>query len=321
MSSPEEFPRVEPPLVDYRQLYLSRVEVVTVEQREQRNSPLVLVAVLGMVLVGVLAIALVGKATSGGLTTTVQGTPLAVGEQGGPGRSSAEPRTLSQIAANPLLTPGAPLAAVDCALPALGTEAAELDAYYRVGIGCLDQAWRPVLTAAGLPFGSPGLNIDDRPRSKCGFAPAKDEATAFYCERDKVIYMPRERLIRDAGDESAFHLAVLAHEYGHHVQALAGILGAVDERERRADEDEFLELSRRAELQANCFAGVFLAAASGRGAVDGELAAESARSFEDTLGSDTHGKSRNQAKWAMVGFEGKSTGSCNTWSASSGDVE
>ncbi|WP_436495832.1 neutral zinc metallopeptidase [Actinokineospora sp. HUAS TT18] len=322
MSSPEGEPRPEPVLPpNYNEIFLSQVSVVTLAPPPRKNSPFVLVAVLSIVLVGVLTIAVAGKITSGGTETTIEGHALAVGEQPMADQPKADLGTLADVAANKLLTPGAPLPSVDCALPELGTEAGELDAYYRMGIACLDQAWRPVLTAAGLPFRSPGLNIDDSPRSKCGFAPGEEEATAFYCARDKVIYMPRKRLIRDAGEETAYHLAVLAHEYGHHVQALSGILGAVNERERQADEDETLELSRRAELQANCFAGMFLAAVSGRGSVDADLAEESAESFEDTQGTDTHGTRDNQLTWAKAGFDGKSSASCNTWSAPADSVK
>ncbi|MDQ3578381.1 MAG: hypothetical protein M3443_12455, partial [Actinomycetota bacterium] len=62
-------------------------------EQEQKNSPLVLIAVLGMVIAGVLTIALIGKAMSGGLTTTVSGTPLTVGEIPS-GRVSEGPRSL-----------------------------------------------------------------------------------------------------------------------------------------------------------------------------------------------------------------------------------
>ncbi|SDC46649.1 neutral zinc metallopeptidase [Actinokineospora iranica] len=301
---------------DPRPVGMSEIQVVVVAA-ERRNSPLVLVAVLGIVLVGVLWIAALGRVLSG--ESVVTGTALAVGET-----AEEYPRpgsvSLSDIAANPLLAPGAPLAAVDCALPELGTDPGELDAYYRIGIGCLDRAWEPVLTGAGLRFASPRLNIDDQPRAKCGFTPSEDEATAFYCDRDRTIYLPRGRLLRDAGEDSAYHLAVLAHEYGHHVQALSGILRASANREAGADENEFLELSRRAELQANCFAGLFFAAVGGQGGVDAGLAEESVRSFEDTSGADSHGTPANQARWARAGFDGNSTASCDTWSVPASEV-
>lgn len=322
MSEPEgERPRTPQLPENYRDIFLSQVSVVTIPEPPRRNSPLILFAVLCIVLVGITWIAVIGKVTSGGLSSTVEGTAFAVGEHGVGERPRADPGSLAELAANRVLVPGGTPPSTKCDLPDLDTGAGELETYYRKGITCLDEAWRPVLTSANLPFRSPGLNIADAPRTKCGFAPDEDEATAFYCARDKVIYMPRERLIRDAGDETAYHLAVLAHEYGHHVQAQAGILRAVQDQEQAAEEDEFLELSRRAELQANCFAGVFLAAVAGNGSVDQDLAQAAVDSFDDTINSDTHGRRKNQAAWAKAGFTGKSTASCNTWSAPADEVK
>ncbi|GLZ38667.1 neutral zinc metallopeptidase [Actinokineospora sp. NBRC 105648] len=278
------------------------------------NRPLVIVGVVGIVLVGLLWIGLLGRITSGG--RVVPGVAVAVGESAAVG----DPESLAEIAANKLLRPGAPLAEVDCALPKLTTDPAGLRAYYEAGIGCLDRAWQPVVVGAGLPFSSPKLNIDVKPRAKCGFTPSEDEATAFYCERDRTIYMPQDRLERDAGEETAFHLAVLAHEYGHHVQALSGILQAAGNREVLAGDEEAQQLSRRTELEANCFAGAFLAAARGRGAVSAAVADESVVSFDDTLDSDSHGSADNQGMWAERGYEDKTTAACDTWSAPAGEV-
>jgi uncharacterized protein len=232
---------------------------------ERRNSPIVLVAVLVIVLVGVLLVAVVGKVASKGLTTVVTGTALAVGEDTPRVRTRSEQPTNAEIAANQLLVPGSVLPAVDCVLPGFGTVAAELRAFYLAGVRCLDEAWRPTLRAAGLPFAAPNLDVSDRPTGRCGFSPPEDEATAFYCSRDSTIYMPRGRLLRDAGSEPGHHLAVLAHEYGHHVQSLSGILDDAGSLESGVDEEDSLEVSRRTELQANCFAGLFLAASDPRG--------------------------------------------------------
>jgi len=287
---------------------------------ERRNSPVVLVAVLITVMVGVLLIAVVGRVVSRGLTTVVPGTALAVGEDGPGSRNRSGAISPADVAANPLLSPGATLPTVDCALPAFGTGPDQLRAYYLAGIRCLDEAWRPTLRATGLPFTAPYLDVSDRPSAKCGFAPAEDEATAFYCSRDTTIYMPRVRLLRDAGPEPAYHLAILAHEYGHHVQSLSGILDDSTRLESGVDEAGVLRLSRRTELQANCFAGLFLAAATGRAAITTALGDEALRSFADTSGTDTHGAPDTQARWATRGFEGRNTNACDTWTAPNAEV-
>lgn len=284
----------------------------------ERNSPLVLVAVMLIVVVGALSIALVGRAATRGLTTVVTGAPLAVGEPA-PAAPRRVPASVADIGDNPLITAKATVPEVTCELPELNTAPGGLEAYYRAGIGCLERLWQPVLTTSALPFSRPGLNLDDRPRARCGFAPTEEEATAFYCARDRTIYMPQTRLARDAGDISAYHLAVLAHEYGHHVQALSGTLddGAKVSPGTPAGD---AELSRRTELQANCLAGVFFAAVGGRGSVDDELARASVRSFADTTGAETHGSSDSQARWAQAGFDARSPSACDTWTAASADV-
>ncbi|UVS77924.1 neutral zinc metallopeptidase [Actinokineospora sp. UTMC 2448] len=286
---------------------------------ERRNSPFALVAIFAMVLVGVLLIAVVGRASSGGFTTLVHGYATSVDAEVVPKEGQAQ-ATLDTLARNPLMRPGSPLAQVACDLPELRTDSAGLEVYYRQAIGCLDQAWAKPLEAAGKPVRSPELTVADNPRGECGFAPDEDEAVAFYCAGDEVISMPRARLLDDAADDAGLHLAVLAHEYGHHVQALAGILGTAERRERAAEEQEELELSRRVELQANCFAGLFLAAARDRGDIDADTAEAAVAGFAYVEDSDSHGSANNQLLWAKAGYAGESTADCDTWSASPSSV-
>ncbi|MGX7826828.1 neutral zinc metallopeptidase [Actinokineospora sp. 24-640] len=286
---------------------------------EQRNSPFVLVAIFGVVLVGVLAIALVGRAFSGGFTTVLPGVAVAEGGKVVPLEQRAK-AALEENAGNRLMDPGSALDDVACELPRLVTDPAGLDAYYRDALACLDQAWTAPLRAAGKPARSPKLTVEDSAVGKCGFAPDEEDAVAFYCDRDEVISMPRTRLVTDAGDDAGIHLAVLAHEYGHHVQALSGILGTAERRERDADESEVLELSRRVELQANCFAGLFLAAAQDRGDISAELAQEAIDGFAYVDDSDSHGSADNQHSWAKAGYEGETTADCDTWSAPPSEI-
>ncbi|MFC5287739.1 neutral zinc metallopeptidase [Actinokineospora guangxiensis] len=290
------------------------VQTAHIGQPVEKNRPIVLVTIFAAVIVGVLAIAVVGRGTSVGFGTVVEGVAVAVGGQVVPEEGQAR-ATLDTNARNRLMQEATPLGEVACELPELATDATALAGYYRDAIECLDQAWAGPLEAAGKPVRTPELTVDDSPSGECGFAPDEDEAVAFYCAEDEVISMPRSRLVADAGDEPALHLAVLAHEYGHHVQALAGILSTSDRRERRADESESLELSRRVELQANCFAGLFLAAAANRGDIDGDLAELAVEGFSLVDDSDSHGSADNQLFWAQAGYQGASAADCDTWSA------
>lgn len=283
--------------------------------RNRENSPLTMASVLVLVVALVLAIAFVGEVDIGGVDR-ISGSPVAAAD----GSAQAQ-RAVRELSGNPLLVPGTGLPQVTCRLPKLGRSGEALTAYYEAAIGCLGEAWRPVLEGVRKPFSAPKLRIEAG-KSWCGEAPSEDEATAYYCSGDKVIFMPQDRLLEEAGLDQAAHLAVLAHEYGHHVQALSGILGAFHRKASGFDEEspERLDLARRAELQANCFSGMFIASVAGRGSVSARLADDAVDSFRDTISDETHGTVKHQVRWGKTGFENNSTASCNTWTAPADEV-
>ncbi|MEU0884747.1 neutral zinc metallopeptidase [Lentzea sp. NPDC005914] len=233
------------------------------------------------------------------------------------------PRAVYRLADHPFLVTAASMPPVTCQLPPFGTSDKQLAGYYAAGVECLDAAWAPLLTAANMPFEKPSLDasptLKDGP---CGAAPESDHAVAYYCGRNRTIYMPTSRL-RDngGGDAPATHLATLSHEYGHHVQALTGLLRAADLKITDAGEKTpaGLEMSRRIELQANCFAGMFLTSASGKGSVTLNLARQAEEDFqyavEEKPENNAHGSASNQANWATTGFKSNSTAACNTFAA------
>lgn len=238
------------------------------------------------------------------------------------------PRAVYRLADHPVLVKPATLAPVTCDLPRFGVSDTQLAAYYTAGIACLDAAWGPLLTTANMPFEKPTLDasptLQDGP---CGAAPESDHAVAYYCGRNRTIYMPTSRLRSNGGGEApATHLATLSHEYGHHVQALTGLLRAADMKITDAGEKTpaGLEMSRRIELQANCFAGMFLTSAAGRGAVTTSLAEQAQDDFqyaiEEKPENNAHGSAKNQANWASAGYKSNSTTACNTFSATPAQV-
>ncbi|WP_051385424.1 neutral zinc metallopeptidase [Actinokineospora inagensis] len=292
---------------------MSPIAVATIGPPRGRagNRPVVVFAVLGLVVLAMLGLSVVNRAVRG--PKTVSGHAYAVGDD------QPQPSTVVGISSNRLLNPGRALTAVPCALPVVGRTAAQVEAFYRAALTCLGQAWQPALEAAAKPFNSPKLSVVDDPKAKCGKSPGEDEAIAFYCYRDRTIYMPHSRLARAAGESAPYHLAVLAHEYGHHVQALSGILTASATQESKAGEPEAMELSRRTELQANCFAGLFLKTETA--ALTQRFVTQAITSFGDTEDSDSHGTAKNQTAWAERGVTGASTAACDTWSADTDDVK
>ncbi|WP_188316472.1 neutral zinc metallopeptidase [Solihabitans fulvus] len=233
----------------------------------------------------------------------------------------------SALADHPLLQQPAAVPTVDCELPAFGQDTVALTAYYLATVRCLDQVWEPVLLAAALPFEPPAVDISaELKASPCGAAPNPQDAVAYYCGLNHTIYLPIDQLLANGGDEPASHLATLSHEYGHHVQRLSGLLGAADAVMVKAGlrSAPGLEMSRRVELQADCFAGMFLHAASGSASIDASLAEAAEEDFnnaaEEPVGDNTHGSATSQGRWADNGYRTGSTDSCNTFAAAPDEV-
>ena len=82
----------------------------------------------------------------------------------------------------------------------------------------------------------------------------------FYCPSDRKVYLDlsfyneMKNKLGAAGD-SAFAY-VIAHEVGHHVQNMLGILPQVNRAQQSSDRKTANQLSVQLELQADCFAGV-----------------------------------------------------------------
>jgi predicted metalloprotease len=230
------------------------------------------------------------------------------------------PHQVVALSTNPLLTYPQSLAPGTCTLPKFGRTTDELRAYLEAELTCLDAAWKPVVSGINLPFESTKLTMDDSSgscRARDGSAPV-----AFYCGADNELHMPVQSVLDGTDGIPAVVIGVLAHEYGHHVQDMSGILLAESRREKTAgrDTEAGLELSRRLELQANCFAGMFLASVAGRGSVTKAMAATGAAAFADGGGEKDHGTAPNQGRWAQIGYQQNKTAACNTWAAPQGDV-
>jgi predicted metalloprotease len=267
--------------------------------------------------------------TTEDITTTRGTTRTTAGRTTGRTTQStnAGPRPVLKTGDNPM-NYNLSAAAVTCNLPRFDTSPAGQDAFYRAALPCLDAAWQPVMQKAGLPFFPAKLQtITEDVSTPCGTRSATRE-TSLYC--DGTIYMtaPYYSDNEQLGNYPGKYLGVLAHEYGHHVQNMSGILQAQATEvydAGGADTEKGLEISRRKELQASCFSAMFMAAAQGRGSIDANIAQEavddeSQRGDWPQYPRRDHGTPELNNAWVHQGFRTNSTQQCNTWLADAQSV-
>jgi predicted metalloprotease len=203
---------------------------------------------------------------------------------------------------------------------------ADLAPYLRTVVKCLVKAYREPLAGKGFALETPKVKTYRKTvKTPCGKFGQRG-APAYYCSSRQTIYWP---LTGDDGSEAYTfarlgYVGLLAHEFGHHLQATTGMLREYGQRYARADRrsDRNL-LSRRLELQAQCFEGVFLAVAERELAVTGDDRYQ-VRIWHGFTGDEDpptsrkpdHGSSAAQIRWLERGLNTGDFGRCNTWKAS-----
>ena len=194
-----------------------------------------------------------------------------------------------------------------------------------------EQVWTDVFQQSGRTYQPPKLVLFSGSwPTACGQGQAA--MGPFYCPEDRKVYIDLSFyrvLEQKLGAPGQFAQAyVVAHEVGHHVQNLLGIMEKVDAIRGR-DRAQANALSVRVELQADCFAGVWAARSQKEngwrldpGDIESALNA-AAQIGDDTLQrrtqgtivpeSFTHGTSAQRVNWFKRGVEGGSIDNCNTF--------
>src|SRR6188768_1202937 len=158
-------------------------------------------------------------------------------------------------------------------------------------LSSLNDTWQPLFQQAGIQFQGPGLRFyTGGTNSGCGSATSA--VGPFYCPADQRIYIDTsfyDQMDRDLGARGDFaRYYVVAHEYGHHVQALTGVADAIRSAQQQ-NPGRANQLQVLMELQADCFAGVW--AGKNRNAIEpGDF--EEGMTAASAIGDDTLTKGR-----------------------------
>ena len=191
--------------------------------------------------------------------------------------------------------------------------------------------WSDIFKQHGATYRMPKMVLfRGSTTSACGHASA--QMGPFYCPADQKVYLDLgffDELAKKYHASGDFAEAyVLAHEVGHHVQNLQGILNKVQrlKQHARGQKDEN-QLQVKVELQADCYAGIWANHAEKKFHMlqqgDIEEALNAASSIgDDTLqkqaqgyvvpDSFTHGSSAQRVEWFKRGFTTGDIRSCNT---------
>ena len=123
-----------------------------------------------------------------------------------------------------------------------------------------EDVWTKEFKKMGRTYEPPRLVLfHGSVQSGCGGATA--QAGPFYCSADQSVYIDLSffsQMKQQLGADGDFAYAyVIAHEVGHHVQYLLGILGNAHQQMSRMSEKESNRMSVRLELQADFLAGIW----------------------------------------------------------------
>lgn len=188
-----------------------------------------------------------------------------------------------------------------------------------------EDIWTKVFQQMGRTYTPPTMVLyTDAVQTACGQGTAS--VGPFYCSGDQCLYIDlsffstmRQQLgIKNKGDLDFAYAYVIAHEVGHHVEYLLGILDTAHQQMSRLNETQANKVSVRLELLADYYAGVWghYENATFQSIDDNDLqeAIETAKVIGDNYlqerargysspESFTHGTSAQRMKWLKRGLQ------------------
>ena len=224
--------------------------------------------------------------------------------------------------------------------PRAGTPNDNTGQFVAAVLGNTEDTWSKVFQEGGQQYRAPRLRLfAGSVQGGCGFAQAA--MGPFYCPTDKRIYLDTSffrqietRFHGCTGKACEFAEAyVIAHEVGHHVQNLLGVLPKAQSAQRAAgSKAEANRIQVRVELQADCFGGIWAHHSNQRWNSIEPGDVEAALQTAAAIGDDrlqqqskgyvvpdafTHGSSAQRQRWFTVGLKEGKVAACNTFAAAS----
>lgn len=203
----------------------------------------------------------------------------------------------------------------------------ELAQFVGVVVKETETLWGEVFQQNNMRYAPPKVVLfTEMTESGCGVADAS--SGPFYCPDDRKVYIDLrfyDRLRQQFGAPGDFAQAyVIAHEIGHHVQNLTGVLPDFNARRARMSQEEQNAYSVRVELQADCYAGVWVNYVNRENLLEqGDV--EEAINAANQIGDDTltrgtvqprnftHGTSAQRREWLNRGMQSGDVGQCDTF--------
>lgn len=214
-----------------------------------------------------------------------------------------------------------------------GTPTDQIGNFVARVLGETEDVWTEILPQqANVQYQPPTLVLfSGMTNSACGMA--QSAMGPFYCPNDRKLYLDTaffQDMQHKLGGGGDFAYAyVIAHEVGHHVQNLIGLLPKVQQVESRSDERTANAYSVKTELMADCLAGVWAYHMNQRHRNINEQDVQQAVATATAIGDDrlqrasgrgvvmpdsfTHGTSAQRVQWLTTGLRSGNINACNTF--------
>jgi len=195
----------------------------------------------------------------------------------------------------------------------------ELAQFVGVVLAETESVWHAIFKKEGSTYREPKLVLfSGQVQSACGVAGAS--TGPFYCPGDEKLYIDLsffeelQKRFKALGDFAMAY--VIAHEVGHHIQKLTGVMDKMNDLRSQLSKEEYNQYSVRVELQADFYAGIWAHYTEQQDLLEsGDL--EEALNAASAVGDDniqkqaqgyvvpesfTHGTSAQRKKWFYKGF-------------------